>query len=120
VPPAGGRDDARGGNRRHLPGYGPVSAAQPCGILPVTVRQLLASLEAADRDRVRAAARIRASSPSEYPGQELWRHARSNILIINPDAPPATKTANGSASANPPGAHLTCAPAPLLPGRQGR
>ena len=28
--------------------------------------------------------------------QELWRHARSNILIINPDAPPVHITANGS------------------------
>jgi ACDE family multidrug resistance protein len=28
--------------------------------------------------------------------QELWRHARSNILIINPDAPPVHVTANGS------------------------
>jgi MFS transporter, ACDE family, multidrug resistance protein len=31
--------------------------------------------------------------------QELWRHARSNILIINPDAPPVHITANGSAAA---------------------
>jgi hypothetical protein len=31
--------------------------------------------------------------------QELWRHARSNILIINPAAPPAPVTANGSAPA---------------------
>jgi MFS family permease len=31
--------------------------------------------------------------------QELWRHARSNILIINPDAPPVHITANGSAEA---------------------
>ena len=30
--------------------------------------------------------------------QELWRHARSNILIINPDAPPVHITANGSAA----------------------
>jgi ACDE family multidrug resistance protein len=29
--------------------------------------------------------------------QELWRHARSNILIINPDAPPVHITADGSA-----------------------
>jgi MFS transporter, ACDE family, multidrug resistance protein len=28
--------------------------------------------------------------------QELWRHARSNILIVNPAAPPAPVTANGS------------------------
>jgi MFS transporter, ACDE family, multidrug resistance protein len=28
--------------------------------------------------------------------QELWRHARSNILIINPDAPPVHVTAAGS------------------------
>jgi len=33
--------------------------------------------------------------------QELWRHAHSNILIVNPAAPPApaTATANGSAPA---------------------
>ncbi len=31
--------------------------------------------------------------------QELWRHARSNILIINPDAPPIHLTANGSVAA---------------------
>ena len=31
--------------------------------------------------------------------QELWRHASSNILIINPDAPPVHITANGSAAA---------------------
>jgi MFS family permease len=31
--------------------------------------------------------------------QELWRHAHSNILIINPDAPPVHITANGSAAA---------------------
>ena len=31
--------------------------------------------------------------------QELWRHARSNILIINPDAPPVHITANGSTAA---------------------
>jgi ACDE family multidrug resistance protein len=31
--------------------------------------------------------------------QELWRHARINILIINPDAPPVHITANGSAAA---------------------
>jgi MFS family permease len=31
--------------------------------------------------------------------QELWRHAHSNILIINPDAPPVHVTANGSAAA---------------------
>ena len=31
--------------------------------------------------------------------QELWRHARSNILIINPDAPPVHIAANGSAAA---------------------
>ena len=31
--------------------------------------------------------------------QELWRHARSSILIINPDAPPVHLTANGSAAA---------------------
>jgi MFS family permease len=30
--------------------------------------------------------------------QELWRHASSNILIINPAAPPASVTANGSAA----------------------
>ena len=30
--------------------------------------------------------------------QELWRHASSNILIINPDAPPVHITANGSAA----------------------
>ena len=30
--------------------------------------------------------------------QELWRHARSNILIVNPDAPPVRITANGSAA----------------------
>jgi ACDE family multidrug resistance protein len=30
--------------------------------------------------------------------QELWRHAHSNILIINPDAPPVHITANGSAA----------------------
>jgi MFS transporter, ACDE family, multidrug resistance protein len=30
--------------------------------------------------------------------RELWRHARSNILIINPDAPPVHITANGSAA----------------------
>jgi MFS transporter, ACDE family, multidrug resistance protein len=30
--------------------------------------------------------------------QELWRHARSNILIVNPDAPPVHLTANGSAA----------------------
>jgi MFS transporter, ACDE family, multidrug resistance protein len=34
--------------------------------------------------------------------QELWRHARSNILIINPDAPPVHITANGSAAAAAP------------------
>ena len=28
--------------------------------------------------------------------QELWRHARSNILIINPAAPPGPVTADGS------------------------
>jgi len=28
--------------------------------------------------------------------QELWRHARSNILIVNPEAPPSPITANGS------------------------
>ncbi len=28
--------------------------------------------------------------------QELWRHAHSNILIINPDAPPVRITADGS------------------------
>ena len=28
--------------------------------------------------------------------QELWRHARSNILIINPDAPPVHVTVNSS------------------------
>jgi MFS family permease len=28
--------------------------------------------------------------------RELWRHARSNILIINPAAPPAPVTANGA------------------------
>jgi nucleotide-binding universal stress UspA family protein len=32
--------------------------------------------------------------------QELWRHASSNILIINPDAPPVHITANGSAGAS--------------------
>jgi MFS family permease len=32
--------------------------------------------------------------------QELWRHASSNILIINPDAPPVHITANGSAAAS--------------------
>jgi predicted MFS family arabinose efflux permease/nucleotide-binding universal stress UspA family protein len=31
--------------------------------------------------------------------QELWRHARSNILIVNPAAPAAAVTANGSAAA---------------------
>jgi MFS family permease len=31
--------------------------------------------------------------------QELWRHASSNILIINPDAPPVHITANGSTAA---------------------
>ena len=30
--------------------------------------------------------------------QELWRHARSNILIVNPAAPAASVTANGSAA----------------------
>jgi ACDE family multidrug resistance protein len=30
--------------------------------------------------------------------QELWRHARSNILIVNPDAPPVHVTASGSAA----------------------
>ena len=34
--------------------------------------------------------------------QELWRHASSNILIINPDAPPVHITANGSAAAAAP------------------
>ena len=33
--------------------------------------------------------------------QELWRHARSNILIINPDAPPVHITANGSPHGRP-------------------
>ena len=28
--------------------------------------------------------------------QELWRHARSNILIINPAAPPAPVSVHGS------------------------
>ena len=31
--------------------------------------------------------------------QELWRHARSNILIINPAAPPGPLTVNGSVPA---------------------
>ena len=31
--------------------------------------------------------------------QELWRHARSNVLIINPDAPPVHIAAHGSAAA---------------------
>jgi MFS transporter, ACDE family, multidrug resistance protein len=34
--------------------------------------------------------------------RELWRHARSNILIINPGAPPVHITANGSAAAAAP------------------
>jgi MFS transporter, ACDE family, multidrug resistance protein len=38
--------------------------------------------------------------------QELWRHARSNILIINPDAPPVHISANGSAEAAVQGADL--------------
>lgn len=43
--------------------------------------------------------------------QELWRRACSNILIISPDAPAATRNRNGSASAVHQGARLTCAPA---------
>ena len=39
--------------------------------------------------------------------QELWRHARSNILIINPAAPPGPVTVNGSV------------PAALAPGGSG-
>jgi hypothetical protein len=30
--------------------------------------------------------------------QELMRHTRSNVLIVNPAAPPAPVTANGSAA----------------------
>ena len=39
--------------------------------------------------------------------QELWRHARSNILIINPAGPPGPVTVNGSV------------PAALVPGGSG-
>jgi MFS family permease len=39
--------------------------------------------------------------------QELWRHARTNILIINPDAPPVRITANGSAAAAAQGADVS-------------
>ena len=43
--------------------------------------------------------------------RELWRHARSNIVIINPDAPVAPRAPDGWASA--PGAR----PAPAHPAR---
>lgn len=40
--------------------------------------------------------------------QELWRHARSNIVIINPDAPTASAGLNG---ADEPGAiQVTASP----------
>jgi len=35
--------------------------------------------------------------------RELWRHARSNILIINPAAPPASSRERRSLSAGRPG-----------------